>query len=198
MIRHGFLAMVCLVMMGASDFSLMAQPRHIIKTNLMSFLTRNFGGSYEYAVTPALSLAFEGNYVIDKRGEGTSLTTTEKGFNLIPQLRFYPNTGGYDVAPKGLFIGAIGFYEKRNAEIANDSINVKGTVSGFGAGVTVGYQWILSERFACELSYSPAYAKNQVEGPIQSASFNGSATPIYEPPKDWRFGRFGIYIGIAF
>ena len=63
----------------------------VVKTNLLSILTGNYGATAEIAAGKKISLLLGGNYVDGKQGDddGISTITKEKGFNFVPEVRFY-------------------------------------------------------------------------------------------------------------
>lgn len=172
----------------------------VIKTNLASVFSHNYGLQYELAVSPKISVGLGGNYITQSNNEDTfadstffSVTQKETGFAIFPELRYYL-TSNYEAAPRGLFVGANYFYEKRqlNQTATVDSFSTSGNANIMRLGVVVGNQWVLGKHFAAELFLNPMYVSSKLDGAILQRN------PLrYEAPSGIKL-RLGVMIGLAF
>lgn len=177
--------------------------RSVVKTNLLGIISGELGITYELAITSKISATLTGNYVGERQeNDFGTFNTKENGFNVIPEVRYYINSGGYAEAPNGLFLGVHGLFEKRTVDIqvsepptimiSPDSLSTMGNITRTGFGLSIGYQWILNERFAIELIARPSYQSNSFDGGIERSVY-------YDPEKDnFKLDRIGISFGIAF
>lgn len=172
----------------------------VIKTNLASVFSHNYGLQYELAVSPKISVGLGGNYITQSNNEDAfadstffSVTQKETGFAIFPELRYYL-TSNYEAAPRGLFVGANYFYEKRQlSQTATvDSFNTSGNANIMRLGVVLGNQWVLGKHFAAELFLNPMYVSSKLDGAILQRN------PLrYEAPSGIKL-RLGVMIGLAF
>lgn len=192
----------CLILSLSLTFCLLfSKPiwaqQHIVKLNLFGVVSNSYGGSYEFVPSDRFGIAIEGNYLSQKRDDGFNLEiTSENGYNIAPQVRFYPGNA-YEGAPKGLFFGVNFIYENLNVERNNielDSLITSGTVTNLGYGVIVGSQWIFQDRFAIDLLYNPYYNSPTVEGNLAEQP----SAVDYTDKKGLQFNRFLLSFGIAF
>ncbi|QQS27646.1 MAG: DUF3575 domain-containing protein [Sphingobacteriales bacterium] len=170
----------------------------VLKTNVLSILSGNYGASAEFAVGKKIGISITGNYVSTKKGDDTQFSTTEHetGYNVIPEARFYLSNRIDGGSLQGLYVGPNLIYEKLKVKITNpqpDSTTVEGQVTNFGYGVIVGHQWIFKERFAVDLFFNPYFNSPSISGEI------ATTTPQrYEGNRGIQFRRIGVAVGIAF
>lgn len=175
------------------------QAQHVVvKTNLLSILTGNYGATAEVAAGKKISLLLGGNYVDGKQGDddGISTITKEKGYNFIPEVRFYFSNRIDGGNMQGLFAGPTFLYEKLNIDITHqqtDSLITNGTVTNLGYGLVLGHQWIFSKHFAIELYINPYYNSAKLSGNVALTN------PLqYEVREGIQFRRIGVAVGVAF
>jgi hypothetical protein len=172
----------------------------VIKTNLASVFSRNYGLQYELAVSSKISVGLGGNYIVTSNNEDGfadstffNVTQKETGFAVFPEVRYYL-TSNYEAAPRGLFVGANYFYEKRQlTQTATvDTFSTSGNVNVMRAGILIGNQWVLGKHFAAELFVNPMYVSSKLNGAILTRN------PLrYEAPSGIKL-RLGVMIGFAF
>ncbi|OWY24476.1 DUF3575 domain-containing protein [Sphingobacteriales bacterium UPWRP_1] len=188
-----FVALLCCFATGG------LQAQHVVvKTNLLSILSGNYGATAEVAAGKKISLLLGGNYVDGKQGDddGISTITQEKGYNFIPEVRFYFSNRIDGGNMRGLFAGPTFLYEKLNIDIthqASDSLITNGSVTNLGYGLVLGHQWIFSKHFAIELYINPYYNTAKLSGAVALTN------PLqYEVREGIQFRRIGVALGFAF
>ena len=117
---------------------------NVIKINPISLAFGNFNLSYQRAIGSSSAIQIGANYLYKLFGSEVS------GFGLRGSYQFFL-TGRAKEAPEGFYIGP---------QIAYNSFKEKLTdvsVSTFGFGLMVGYQWIWKSGMALDLGIGPMY-----------------------------------------
>ncbi|GAA4368179.1 hypothetical protein GCM10023185_40700 [Hymenobacter saemangeumensis] len=157
--------LLTLGILGCGSLAANAQD-NAIKLNVTSLLFGIGNGSFEHKLSDQSSLqlgAFYASYGSDESGKFT-------GFGITPEYRFYV-TGE---SMQGLFIGP--FVRFQNFNISSTSTfgtstsTDKSTLTTFGGGVNVGYQWIFGGHFSMEpflrLGYNAGKPKSDNNGNV--------------------------------
>lgn len=187
----------CFLFVFVGGGSMQAQ-NVIVKTNLLGFLSGNYGAAAEIAAGKKVGILIGGNYVSTKQGDDTgfSVSTQETGYNISPEVRFYLSNRIDGGNLQGLFLGANLIYEKLNLRITNpmpDTTSVTGQATNFGYGAVIGHQWIFNRRFAVELFFNPYFNSPSITGNLTLQ------TPQpYEEKRGIQWRRIGVSVGIAF
>lgn len=184
------LALSCL-----PTFMLKAQ-RNIVKVNIASIFSGQYGGAYELAISPKVSMMLSAHAISKKQQEefGTALTS-EKGYNIVPEFRYYL-TNKKQNAPQGLFIGANVRYEKTEVNVTGfdtDSLNTSGQITNLGYGLSIGQQWIFGKRIALEVVFNPYLNTASITGKLAQQS-----SIFYEPKEGLQTNTIIVAFGIAF
>lgn len=147
--------------------------RNVIKWNLTPFLlwsTKNINISYERVLKPYRSFSVNAGYFelpsLIKKGTLDSLeinnSSKKWGFSVSGDYRFYFKKRNKKMAPDGLYWGVYGSYHHYQFEssmqfIDNPSIagafTTQGHLNIFAAGIELGYQFIIKERFSIDLIF---------------------------------------------
>lgn len=148
--------------------SILAQ-HNVVKVSPLKLAIRTFAVSYEHVLTDEIALGIGTNFFLqtdfnqglagtisnlDTTGNFSSNAINLNGFTLTPELRYYPE----GKAPKGFFLDpfvrflqyktAVDAVFNDNSEISNIESNFR--FRAFGPGLSLGYQWIIAERFSIE------------------------------------------------
>ena len=169
----------------------------LIKADVIGVLSNRYGGSVEYVLNENLSVSLGGHYVnINPKSNDTITLTTEKGYNIIPELRYY-FSNRYEYAPSGLFVGANLIYEPLEVVVKTNHINqvlTSGQVNNIGIGAIAGYQWLINKRFALEFFFNPYFNNAKKQGDLNSEQGN----IYYEERRGFQMGRVGFSLGVGF
>ncbi|HEX8657421.1 MAG TPA: DUF3575 domain-containing protein [Hymenobacter sp.] len=170
-----------------SNGALMANAQsNALKLNLFSLPVKTASVFFEHAVSDQssvqLGLAYTGFSVGD---------TDFSGFSITPEYRFFL-TGE---AMQGFYIGPFVRYQNYNLS-SEDTFSGSGqqneaTLSTFGGGINLGYQWIFKQRIVLEPFLRTGYSSGSVK--VKSGS------------DDYDLGAFsgfgllpGLNLGFAF
>ena len=190
-----FIKLLVLAFLCLPSYMLQAQ-KSVIKTNIASVFSGQYGGAYELALSPKVSMMLAANAISKKYEEqfATALTT-EKGYNIIPEFRYYL-TNAKQNAPQGFFVGANVRYEKTDVSITGfdtDSLNTAGQITNLGYGLSIGQQWIFSKRIAFEVVFNPYFNTTAITGKLAQQN-----SIFYEPKEGLQTKTIVVAFGIAF
>lgn len=117
----------------AAEGEASAAPKFIISTNPILDLFTWFNGEFEIKMAPSATIGVAGSFISFDDGD-----ETYAGFNGF--FRYYPQAK----APGGFFFGGrLGFNTVSAKADLPDEEDESGTV--FGAGIDIGYTWLLGE-----------------------------------------------------
>jgi len=163
-----------------------ADPKNIIKFNLLSPLVSSFNLAYERVINSGTSFQAS-TFLLSRNSDNTDLI---KAFGLFSELRFYLSE--HKVAPAGFFVAPyLGYYNFQynnynfNANTGTNSF-IKQTQNLLSLGVIVGGQWIFKKRVSLDIWGGPAYAI-QLNGTQARDGFQGNF-----------IGRLGCTLGFGF
>lgn len=186
----------CFVLLFCLCSPVIFAQKAVVKINPLGLFFGKMGGSVEYVLSERTSVVLSGAYINIKNADELSIAAThEKGFQIAPEIRLYPS-GNYDPAPRNFFVGANVIYERLQVDVTSaiDTLNANGQAINLGFGATIGYQFIIGERFAVELFINPYFNRSTLEG-----NFNANSTiSLYEPKSGFNFDRVGVSVGVAF
>lgn len=136
-------------------------PQNAIKIKILPLIFNMASFQYERVINEKMSVACDVNYVFysstsDGNSMGAGVNTSSKvtftGFGISPELRFYPG----EEALKGFFVGPYLNYLTMNIKVENTDVNgltgigeLKG-ITALGAGVLLGWKWLVAESFSIE------------------------------------------------
>ena len=181
-LKKTFLLFAAVILLSANSF---AQPRNVIKANLLSPFIKSGSFFYERAINDEMSLVggfFFTNWSPD---DYTSLT----GYGLTFEYRYYLSEER--IAPSGAFLAPFVRYQKFTVTEELDAETNEGTITGFGGGLLVGYQRLFKDRITLEAFVGPAYYGANAE------VTSGSAVPENDQVSGFTI-RFGVTVGVAF
>lgn len=147
---------------------------HAIKLNLPSLLVGNISGSYEHSLSDKVALQLGIGILPGRQAPGSSLIqgiilenpdntrfVTDirfSGYSITPELRFYPfkedmDLHGFYVAPALRFsrYALKTQYDYVTAGGEANSLQAKGTLTGFGGNLVIGYQIPIAEELTLDL-----------------------------------------------
>ncbi|MEM7371516.1 MAG: DUF3575 domain-containing protein [Bacteroidota bacterium] len=142
---------------------------NVVKISPLKLAIRTFAISYEHTFTDKIAVGLGTNFFLrtdfneglagsisnlDTTGNFSSTAINLNGFTFTPEFRYYP--GGK--APQGFFLDPfVRFLQYKTAvdAVFNDNAEVSNIESNFrfralGPGFSLGYQWIIAERFSIE------------------------------------------------
>ncbi len=151
-------------------------PKNIIKWNLTPLIwnRKNINLSYERATSDRGSFSVNaGIFLLPKLGLFDSIkmakTGSQSGFNISADKRFFFRRRNTRNAPDGLYWGVFGaFYHYNfknsftvtNSEIAQGTLNLRGDITIFSAGIELGYQFVLKNNITIDLIFmGPALSR---------------------------------------
>jgi hypothetical protein len=176
--------------------TILQAQRNVIKTNVASIFSGQYGGAYEIALSSKFSMMLAAHAISKKyEEEFATALTTEKGYNIIPEFRYYM-TNAKQNAPQGFFIGANVRYEKTDVSVTGfdaDSLNTSGQITNLGYGLTIGQQWIFGKRMALEVAFNPYLNTNSITGKLAQQS-----SIFYEPKEGLQTNTIIVAFGLAF
>lgn len=144
--------------------------RNVIKWNLTPFLLwskRNINISYERVLKPNRTFSVNAGYfVLPSTGiyDSLNIQTARKnsGFTISGDYRFYFKNRNKNHAPDGLYWGPYGSFHYTQFEndilvfdgdIAKGTLNLDANISILSAGVELGYQFVIKEKFTIDLIF---------------------------------------------
>ena len=144
--------------------------RNLIKWNLTPFLLwskKNVNISYERTLSPYRSFSVNAGYfVLPTTGiyDSLNIDAAKKsaGFSVSGDYRFYFKNRNTRTAPDGLYWGpyaSVHYTEFQNditvlnTTAATGVLQLDGNMSIFSAGVQLGYQFVIKERFTIDLIF---------------------------------------------
>jgi hypothetical protein len=164
--------------------------KHIIKTNLLSLLTRSASFGYEHALNKTLSLQAGGYYSKSKMLGG------RERISATLELRKYMSSP--ENAIVGWYLAPYIKYQqiKDTEESFSGDVTARVTIHTTGAGLQVGKQWIAKKGFTVDIyagaGFNPVVYYDNLEILDESIPYNFSRS-------EWqRDLRVGVVIGYAF
>lgn len=161
-----------------------------VKTNLANLIISGGSLHYERVISDNGSVQL-GAFISSLEISGTNFS----GFGIIPQYRYYP--GGSEI-PHGFFLAPLISFQTFGLETTVSSLGSSSTASAdytlFGAGLDVGYQWLIGRSFAIELSTGATFNSTNLEVTSSAgsqSSFDTGQIGSFAP-------RLGVSFGYAF
>jgi len=181
---------------------------NVIKLKLIPLLLSTVSLQYERVLKENMSAACDVDFLfystsIPDASSLSNVTLTFSGFGLSPEFRFYP--GGE--APKGFYVApylsyfSLGFKEvgKDLSSGATGSAEIRG-LTAMGAGVIVGYQWLIGGVFSIETHLGASFTNMSTPSTI-TVKYTGQPDQTIPFPS-FTFSGFlptaGVQIGVAF
>ncbi|OJJ23402.1 hypothetical protein BKI52_03315 [marine bacterium AO1-C] len=170
-------------------------PKNVIKTNILSPIVGSYNFFYERAIAKNSSLQLGGGFTnIDVAG------TKINGFRVTPEFRYYPAKS--KDAPKGFFVGPFINYQSLNLTVGASALNAsaegKATLTTFGGGLALGWQWLFGNVVALDLFFGPSLNSGSVSVDA-TATADGFTESDFSTGSFSGFGfRFGLSLGVAF
>ncbi len=144
--------------------------RNTIKWNLTPFVlwsSRNINFSYERVLKPYRAFSVNAGYfVLPSSGIYDSLNIKAArnnwGFTVSGDYRYYFKKRNKGYAPDGLYWGPYGSFhytgfendiEVFNGDLAQGSLNLRAEIAIVSAGVEIGYQFVIKEKFTIDLIF---------------------------------------------
>lgn len=144
--------------------------RNVLKWNATPFFlwgSENINLSYERVIKPYRTFSVNAGYfVLPSLGNYDSLRISndrkKSGFSVAGDYRFYFKGRNTRNAPDGLFWALYGSYyhyqfqndfEVTNSSIIQGKLELDGKVNIFSAGVELGYQFLIKDRFTIDLIF---------------------------------------------
>jgi hypothetical protein len=144
--------------------------RNIIKWNPTPFVlwsAKDINFSYERILKPYRSFSLNAGYfVLPSSGIYDSLNIKAArrnwGFTVSGDYRYYFKKRNKNFAPDGLFWGPFGSFhytgfendiEVLNSDLAQGTLNLRADVAILSAGVELGYQFVIKEKFTIDLIF---------------------------------------------
>jgi hypothetical protein len=164
--------------------------KHVIKTNLLSLLTRSVSLAYEHALSKTLSIQAGGYYSKSKMFSG------EERISTTLELRKYISHP--ENAIVGWYLAPYLKYQqiKDTEEDFSGDITARVTVHTAGAGLQAGKQWIARKGFTVNMyagaGFNPVVYYDTIEVIDASLPYNFSRS------RWQRDIRLGLVIGYAF
>ena len=165
--------------------SIQAQPRTIIKANVLSPIFNSIALSGEYQFQWGKSIALSGYYT-----RFSSNSVDFQGFGLTPEWRFYLDTFE---APAGFFVNTFVRYQDLN--LKQTAQNQEALLHTYGLGAGLGGQWVFDIRPTITLEVFGGavydfYDLKLLENAIASDFDIGAFTKLNP--------RFGLTVGLGF
>ncbi len=160
-----------------------AQPRNILKINVLSPFFSSVSISAEHIVNPANSLQL-GVFYTDYQ----SKSTNSQGFGIIPEYRIYLDK--YE-SPAGFFINS--FFRYQNLRLSESQFSDKTRLMTYGLGAGLGGQWVFNFKFTwtIEIYGGVVYDIPHYKRTDQDKDFDNDIFTGLNP-------RFGLNFGCAF
>lgn len=164
--------------------------KHMLKTNLLSAVTKSFSLSYENAVTNKLSLQAGAYYSQSKMFKAT------ERLSITLELKKYLSR--QENALVGFYLAPYLKYQnlKDTEENFNGDVAAKATIYTLGGGLLIGKQWIAKRGFTVDI-----YAGGGLNPVVNLANLQViDATETYTfSESDWQTDiRLGVSVGFAF
>ena len=172
--------------------------KNVFKTNLLSPIVGSYNFFYERAIAKKASLQLGVGFVnlnIGASAGSASSSTKMSGYRITPEFRFYPSSN--KSAPKGFFVGPYITYQDLTLKVTNSAgVEGKASLTTFGGGLILGYQWLISDIVALDLFAGGGSSSGSVT--VDSNS-NGFTSNSFASGNFSGGGiRFGFSLGIAF
>jgi hypothetical protein len=135
---------MAIVLQGYAQDEVQENLPNVVKLNPIGLAFGNINLGYQRALAPAHAFQVSANYWYKIFG------TEVSGFGIRGGYQFFL-TSQTKEAPEGFYIGP---------QISYNSLNEKGTdvsVSAFGVGAMLGYQWIWNSGLCLDLGIGPVY-----------------------------------------
>jgi hypothetical protein len=146
--------------LSADLFGQGANP-NVVKMNLGGLVFQNLSFQFERAVSNKVSLALGVSFMPERNvpsmivGDGQDISRISlSDFSVTPELRWYPTTG--DGAPQGFYFAPYIRYTRFSMTMPHTNVKsgkeftLNGTFTGMGAGLMIGYQWLISDKFSVD------------------------------------------------
>lgn len=204
---------IFVLLFSVLGISVYAQEKlNVIKLDLLELLEGDIGLSFEKVVSPNFS--FQLTVLVEVNGERdwrnfltkvNNYETIIKGFQIIPEARFYPF--GKTTVPRGIYIGGYARYTNNSITSidngnwtfgTNQNLSRTEKVNVLSMGGMLGYQWILKNGINIDLSTVLAQAHRGTVTYHKTGLNEVSTNPIYETIGDellaQRIGNSSNYI----
>jgi hypothetical protein len=164
--------------------------KHIVKTNLLSLLTRSVSLGYEHALSKTMSIQAGGYYSKSKMFSG------EERISTTLEVRKY--ISGQENAIVGWYLAPYLKYQqiKDSEENFSGDITARVTIHTAGIGLQAGKQWIAKKGFTVDIyagaGFNPVVYYDNLEVIDASIPYNFSRS------KWQRDIRLGVVIGYGF
>jgi hypothetical protein len=121
-----------------------AELPNVFKINPISLAFGNFNLSYQRALSDASAIQIGANYWYRIFGEEVSGVGVRAGYQFFLTNRAKP-------APEGFYIGPLASFNSLTEK------ETDGSVTAFGAGLMLGYQWVWDSGVTLDLGAGPMY-----------------------------------------
>lgn len=168
------LILVCTILTGSI---LCTAQETVVKINPIGALFGAVNIGVERVLSEDASAQLNISFISRKIG-GLGLETKYSGFGISPEYRHH--IGSHE-NPKGPYVGGFAVVNTIKSSISDDGTFSGGSdlssetkYFGIGAGVLIGYQWILSEAFALDLTVGAGYQNVSVSNDTDEADTTGT------------------------
>ncbi|MDX2302175.1 MAG: DUF3575 domain-containing protein [Microscillaceae bacterium] len=160
-----------------------AQPRNILKLNVLSPIVRSVSMSAEHLVSPTNSLQLGVFYTAYQ-----SKSTDFRGFGITPEYRLYLDK--YE-SPAGFFVNS--FFRYQNLKLSSSELSDKTRLMTYGLGAGLGGQWVFGHKipFTLEIYGGSIYDIPFYQNKNQQDTTDDDVFTGFNP-------RFGVNFGVAF
>jgi hypothetical protein len=197
------LSIACSLIFGLTNVSAQVDVEPIEIRNVLKFKPFSFEFAYERALNKNFSIQVASRFLpigIDVEDNGESFRYNN--YRIIPEARIF--VANRKVAPEGFFIAPhlkFGYTTmKAEVESASDlTERVRFNGTHFGAGVTLGWQWIMKSGFSIDTQFGWGYTNthfNDVKVRYSDGTSEIEAAPISDLTT--YLPRIGFSIGYAF
>ena len=134
---------------------------NVVKLNLGGLLFQNLSFQYERAISNKVSLGLGVSFMPERNLPSMLIGKDEvlakvlmNDFSITPELRWYPYTD--DGAPAGFYFAPYARYSRFTATMpfthvqSGKTFDLTGQYSGIGAGLMLGYQWLIADKFSID------------------------------------------------
>lgn len=181
--------LVCTILAGSV---LCTAQETVVKINPIGALFGSINVGVERVVSEDGSAQLNIGFISRKIG-AFGFETKYSGFGVSPEYRHH--IGSHE-NPKGPYVGGFANVNSIKATVSDDGSTSGGSeVSsetkyfGIGAGVLIGYEWILSEAFALDLTVGAGY---------QSVSVSNETDGVETTESDFGLAASGVLPKISF
>jgi len=196
------------------QMSLMVSAQYsALKINMPSLALRNLSGIVEIGLNEKVSLNLGASYLIPYRNLKVDaglagFRSANSGFSITPELRFYlsestPEGSGFYMGPylryshyQAEFEGS--YYD---ASLQQDAdVAVKTSIGEFGAGLQIGYQFLLEEHFIIDLMiFGPRLSRYKFNAVLDAdlgatEAFDALGIPQLDETGIFGFGSYKLKV----